>query len=141
MRKRRMFAAVVGVLVLMLAGGCGGGIGESGADPEGEPSGFVVRGTVSVPSYGGSNGTSCTVKDGCEDLRSGATVAITDAAGDVVAVGALVDSEATQRTCRFAFDVPGVPEGSSTYGIEVGEQAMVMYPRSRLNKSLDLTVQ
>jgi hypothetical protein len=139
MRKRRMFAAVAGVLVL--AGGCSGGVGESGADPEDRPSGFAVRGTVSVPSYGGASGTSCTVKDGYEDLRSGATVAITDAAGEVVAVGALVDIEATPRTCRFAFDVQGVPEGSPTYGIEVGQQAMVMYPRSRLNKTLDLQVQ
>jgi hypothetical protein len=137
MRKRRMFAAVG---VLLLAGGCGGGGGESGADPEHSP-GFVIRGTVSVPSYGGASGTSCTVKDGYEDLRSGAPVAITNAAGDVVAVGALVDIEATQRTCRFAFDVPGVPEGSPTYGIEVGQQAMVMYPRARLDKTLSLTVQ
>jgi len=139
MRRRRMFAAVVGVLVL--TGACGGGDGESGAEPEGKPSGFAIRGTVSVPSYGGSNGTSCTVKDGYEELRSGATVAVTNAAGDVVAVGALVDIEATQRTCRFAFDVPGVPEGSPTYGIEVGQQAMVTYPRSRLNKQLELIVQ
>ena len=139
MRKRRMFAAVVGVLVL--AGGCGGGVGESGAEPGDKPTGFAVRGTVSVPSYGGANGTSCTVKDGYEDLRSGASVAVTNAAGDVVAVGALVDIEATPRTCRFAFDVPGVPEGSPTYGIEVGQQAMVTYPRSRLNKRLELVVQ
>jgi hypothetical protein len=139
MRRRRMFAVLVGVLLLV--GACGGADGEPGAEPEGSPTGFVVRGTVSVPSYGGSNGTSCTVKDGYEDLRSGASVAVTDAAGDVVAVGALVDIEATQRTCRFAFDVPGVPEGSPTYGIEVGQQAMVMYPRSRLNRALELTVQ
>ena len=135
----RMFAPVVGVL--LLTGACGGGDGESGAEPEDRPSAFDIKGTISVPSYGGSNGTSCTVKDGYEDLRSGATVAVIDDAGDVVAVGALVDIEATQRTCRFAFDVPDVPEGSPSYGIEVGRQAIVMYPRSRLDRSLELTVQ
>lgn len=136
MHKRRVIAAGVGVLLVCSCSG----VGESGAEPEDKPTAFDIAGTVSVPSYGGSNGTSCTVKDGYEDLRSGATVAVTNAVGDVVGVGALVDIEATARTCRFAFDVPDVPEGSPTYGIEVGQQTMVKYPRSRLDRAVDLTI-
>src|SRR3954447_7096087 len=133
MGKRLAIAAGLGVVLLC---GCGGGGGESGAQPESRPSGFEIKGRISVPSYGGTSGTSCTVMDGYEDLRSGATVAVTDARGDVVGVGALVDIEATSDTCRFSFEVPNVPEGSATYGIEVGQQAMVKYPRARLNRTI-----
>jgi hypothetical protein len=135
MHMRRVIAAGVGVLLMCACSGDG----ESGAEPEDKPTAFDIGGTVSVPSYGGASGTSCTVKDGYEDLRSGATVAVTDAAGDVVGVGALVDIEASPAACRFSFDVADVPEGSPTYGIEVG-QAMVKFPRSRLDRAVDLTV-
>jgi hypothetical protein len=135
----RVIAAVTVGGVLLLSACSGDRL--SGADPETKGSGFEIKGTLSVPSYGAGSGTTCTVKDGYEDLRSGATVAVTNAKGDVVSVGSLVDIEPEGSTCRFAFDVANVPEGSATYGIEIGQQGVVKYPRARLDKDLNLKIE
>jgi hypothetical protein len=80
------------------------------------------------------------VKDGYEDLRTGASVAVTNARGDIVGLGELVDIERTPEECRYSFDVPDVPEGSGTYGIEVGSRGIVTYERSRLDGSVEFPV-
>jgi hypothetical protein len=124
-------------------GACSDGDGPSGAEPESKPGSFTISGTISVPSATyvaeGQDATGfCTVKDGYEDLRTGASVAVTDAAGDVVGVGQLVDVKRTPEECRYAFDIPNVREGSGTYGIEVGNRGIVRYQRDELDDPVEV---
>ena len=134
--------AAAGATLLLTA--CAGGDGRSGADPETGPGTFEVKGTISVPSstYVTSGddqpGGFCTVKDGYEDLRTGASVAVTNAEGDVVGVSSLVDIDRAASECRYSFDVPGVPDGSASYGIEVGNRGIVEYARDQLDEQVEL---
>src|SRR5215210_6469590 len=102
---RRMVVAVVASGVLLVSA-CSAGAGRSGAEPESRPGTFGITGTVSVPSAtylaeGAKAAGFCTVKDGYEDLRTGASVAVTDAGGDVVGVGSLTDIDRTSQECRY----------------------------------------
>jgi hypothetical protein len=130
--------------VLLLLGACSVGDGRSGADPESSPGTFEIKGTISVPSStyvtsgGDQPGGFCTVKDGYEDLRTGASVAVTNADGDVVGVSSLVDIDRAASECRYSFEVPGVPDGSPSYGIEVGNRGVVEYARDELDDSVEL---
>jgi hypothetical protein len=130
---------------LLLLAACGG-VARPGAEPESTPGVFAVKGTIAVPSatYVGSEddepGGFCTVKDGYEDLRTGASVAVTNAGGDVVGISSLVDIERSSRECRYSFDVPGVPDGSPSYGIEVGNRGVVTYTRDQLADPVELPV-
>src|SRR5262245_14532244 len=126
--RRGIVAAVVAGVLLVSA--CSSDDDPSGADPESAPGHFAVRGTLSVPSAtyvaeGEKTKGFCTVKDGYEDLRTGASVAVTDAGGQVVGVGSLLDIDRTSEECRYSFAIPNVPEGSDTYGIEVGSRGIV----------------
>lgn len=142
MARRWKVAAVVGGTLLVAA--CGGGDDRSGAEAESGPGTFAIRGTISVPSStyitggGEQPGGFCTVKDGYEDLRTGASVAVTNAAGDVVGVSSLVDIDRAASECRYSFDVAGVKDGSPSYGIEVGNRGIVEYTRDQLDQPVDL---
>jgi serine/threonine-protein kinase len=128
----KIAAAAAGVLVLCACGGDG----RSGAEPE--PGFFGVEGTIAVPSAthlrsGEKSAGFCRVKDGYEDLRTGASVVVTDAEGDVVGVGSLVDVDRSAEECRYSFEIANVPEGSAAYGVEVGSRGLVRYTRAELD--------
>jgi len=141
MARRWTVVASAGAALLLTA--CSSGDGRSGADPESGPGTFEIKGTISVPSStyvagGDQPGGFCTVKDGYEDLRTGASVAVTNAEGDVVGVSSLVDIDRKASECRYSFDVPGVTDGSASYGIEVGNRGIVEYARDQLDDPVEL---
>jgi hypothetical protein len=139
-RTSKIAVAAVGALLLTACSSAD----RPGAEPESGPGVFEITGTIAVPSstFVGSGeeqpGGFCTVKDGYEDLRTGASVAVTNAAGEVVGVSSLVDIERSARECRYSFDVPAVPDGSPSYGIEVGNREMVTYTRAQLDRPVEL---
>jgi hypothetical protein len=140
----RGWKVVAAASAMLLLTACAGGDDRSGADPETGPGTFEVKGTISVPSStyvtsgGDQPGGFCTVKDGYEDLRTGASVAVTNAEGDVVGVSSLVDIDRAASECRYSFDVPGVPDDSASYGIEVGNRGIVQYARDQLDEPVEL---
>jgi hypothetical protein len=145
MAVRRVIVTAVTAGVLLVSA-CSDGSDPSGAEPESAPGHFGIKGTISVPSAtyvaeGDEAQGFCTVKDGYEDLRTGASVVATDAHGEVVGVGALADIERTSEECRYAFEIANVPEGSDTYGIEVGNRGIVQYERSQLEDSVELPLE
>src|SRR5690242_6983869 len=98
--RRGLVAAVIAGVLLMSA--CSAGDDPSGAEPESAPGHFAIKGTIAVPSAtyladGGQAQGFCTVKDGYEDLRTGAAVAVTDGGGQVVGVGSLLDIDRTSE--------------------------------------------
>jgi hypothetical protein len=125
---------------------CSDGDGPSGAEPESKPGSFTISGTISVPSAtyvaeGQDASGFCTVKDGYEDLRTGASVVVTDSGGDVVGVGQLVDVRRTPQECRYSFGIPDVAEGSGTYGIEIGNRGIVRYERDKLDDTIEVPIE
>ena len=84
------------------------------------------RWELNMPEYGDPCTADLTV-------QSGDQVTVTDPAGTVIGVGQIQPgvyaSDSTAHFCRFAFTVPGVPEGSTFYGIQMGQHAVVQLPR------------
>lgn len=125
--------------VLLALAGCGG------ADT------FTLQGSITVPSRY-SPGDRCVAGDGYRDVRVGATVTVTDAAGTVLAVGVL-DAPTTTETlvtgeyggsirvtvCRFPFTVQ-VPAGEDVYGVEVTHRGTVHVPAAQARSPVMLTL-
>lgn len=123
------------------------------------PADFAVSGFVDVPvdetmtklvNPDMQDQGSCGVSDGYDDIRGGAQVIVTDAAGTTVALGNLdpgrvqtTDAEKTvaNANCRFAFVITGIPAGSKFYGVEISKRGRVQYAAERLNgQTLELTI-
>jgi hypothetical protein len=72
------------------------------------------------------DGAECTGMNGLEDIREGADVTVTDAAGKT-AVGELesgqLQGSGDTRTCRFPFHVDGVQHGRGPYRVKVSFRA------------------
>jgi len=142
--RRRIVAAAAAGVLLMSA--CSAAEGPTGAEPESKPGSFTISGTIAVPSatyvaQGQDAPAFCGVEDGYEDLRTGASVTVTDSSGEVVGVGSLVDVDRTPEECRYSFGIPNVPEGSGTYGIEVGSRGIVQYERDKLDATVEVPIE
>lgn len=110
---------------------------------------MLVHGTVSIPGSetmtDDGPGTQCWamgndpttqafgggLSSPFDDVKAGAQVTVTDAAGTVVGIGKLGDGAAASESdgatsgnlrypCEFTFDVAGVPAGKRFYGVKVG---------------------
>lgn len=138
-----MRAAISTIAAALLAvAGCGGQSddpAEAGADT------FAVKGHVTL-IYGaeyvnGDNSGPCQGREGYSDLAEGANVTVADASGDKVALGQLQAGTVPRVTmsCRFAFEVTGVPAGSAVYSIEVTHRGSVDFARADAG-SVELTV-
>jgi len=95
----------------------------------------------------GQPGPICFGEGGFDDIATGASVTITDAAGEVVAVGELNSSypgdfsEAqTPTSCKLRFSITGVPTGKGFYGVEVTHRGAVKYAEADMTKPLELTL-
>ncbi|KIZ16846.1 hypothetical protein SNA_17785 [Streptomyces natalensis ATCC 27448] len=76
-----------------------------------------------VPS--GATSEDCTGYSGYDDIAKGAGVTVYDSAGKVVATGALGTGKPDSGACVFVAEVPGVPEGSRFYQVEVSHRGKV----------------
>lgn len=80
----------------------------------------------------------CYGMGGYVDIRGGTTVTVTDAAGKVVALGALdpgvtlVGADGLGERCTLEFTVTGVPSGVGPYGVEVSHRGATNYAEGDL---------
>jgi hypothetical protein len=114
----------VAALALSLAG-CGF-IG-TGQTSDTKPSGFVLRGYVSVAGAApGAAGSPCQAPPSAADIRSGGPVRVADPDGHTLATGALgvgfLAVDATTYRCNFPFEIAAVPGGPPRYVVGVGSQ-------------------
>jgi len=87
-------------------------------------------------------------KAGYSDIRYGAQVKVTDAAGAVVGVGSLgrgvfmVDPGLGDpfRLCAFPFSVVDIPGGRGPYGVEVSHRGIVLFAEADLADEITLTL-
>lgn len=89
------------------------------------PKTFTLRGTMTltgdnVPT--GETNEDCTGYSGYEDIAKGASVTVYDNGGKVVAEGALGTGKPKDAACVFPVSIPGVPEGSKFYQVEVSHR-------------------
>ncbi len=120
------------------------------------PTTMTVRGTLQLglghfswESIGsiGQPGPSCSGDGGFNDIAVGTPVSITDAAGDVVALGKLDGSNPmdfsaanTPTACELGFSIAGVPAGKGFYGIEVSGRGAVKFAEGKLAEPVQLTL-
>jgi hypothetical protein len=120
-----LVAAVAGLVVGAGAVGVAWAMSSSGSSA---PSTFTLRGTMTltgdnVPS--GETSEDCTGYSGYEDITKGAGVTVYDSSGKVVATGALGAGKPHSAVCVFAIAVPGVPDGSKFFQVEVSHRGKV----------------
>jgi hypothetical protein len=99
---------------------------------------FTISGSLTIAS--GRSVGDCIGTKGYDDIRGHGQVTVTDAAGAVVAVGALDSGESWQSGCRFQFSVANVPSGKGFYGIEVGNRSPIRYAEADLKDELTLSL-
>lgn len=93
-----------------------------------KPGAFVVIGRAEVPVTSGASavGAACTAPTGFTDVADLTRVTVTDSAGKTVATGTLGTGVAATGTsgimCEFPFIIRGVPDGSTTYSIAIGNR-------------------
>jgi hypothetical protein len=112
----------VGAGAVGLAWGLSSGGGSSA------PKSFTLVGSMTltgdnVPS--GDTSEDCTGYEGYDDIGAGAGVTVYDSAGKVVASGSLGAGKPKSAACVFPVRVPGVPEGSKFYRVEVSHRGQV----------------
>jgi hypothetical protein len=119
---------VTGLAGLVVGAGVVGltwGLSSGGSDA---PATFTLRGTITltgdhVPS--GETSEDCTGYSGYDDIAKGAGVTVYDSAGKVVATSALETGKPDSGACVFIVEVPGVPEGSKFYQVEVSHRGKI----------------
>jgi hypothetical protein len=134
---RRCALALVAGLVAFALGGCGF-LGASRVSHN-KPSGFVLRGRVTVPVAAGDTraaGAACAAP--YPDVVANAPVKVTDPDGREIAAGYLGDGVIARGTsavtCDFPFQIPAVPGGVASYGIAVGARPAVTFPARDLRE-------
>ncbi len=94
-----------------------------------------------VPNgHGGCEGTPV---NGSGDVVPGAPVKVFDVSGKLLGTGKLStgdpeSSDLTTGACNFAFKVPNVPLGQSTYGLLFPDQDQVMVPARTAESGMTL---
>lgn len=92
-----------------------------------------VSGTLTLVDKDAYWSGNCAGTGGYSDIREGAQVIVTDAAGKTVGVGALSKGVPDGSTvCRFTLDV-SVPAGLGFYGVELGRRGSVKYAEQDLD--------
>lgn len=89
---------------------------------------FALHGTFVLSDISGvdlHDDGSCSGTGGYSDIAEGASVQVYDAAGKVLAVGALESSTGIELVCGFEFSVPEVPTGEEFYQVEVTHRGKI----------------
>ncbi|MEV5643909.1 MULTISPECIES: hypothetical protein [Streptomyces] len=126
---KRLGPLAAGLLGLAVGAGVVGGIWAITAHSgPGEPATFTLEGTFTLTdevTSDGDGGCSGGYDSGYDDIGEGTGVTVYGASGDVIATGALGDSEELVGTCAFDVAVPGVPKGEKFYKVEVSHRGTV----------------
>lgn len=155
-RVRNPASAVLGALLLLpLLTACGGDeLDRPAAAAAPSPKPLVVLGSVDLghSEFGWNRDPlACWGSGGYGDLKTGAQVVVTDAAGATIAVGSIIKSNPgtswveetdTYRadSCTLDFRVADVPPGKGFYGVEVTHRGQVQYAENDLLRPLVLTI-
>ncbi|MGW7285594.1 hypothetical protein ACWGH4_08870 [Streptomyces sp. NPDC054847] len=93
---------------------------------------FTLEGTFTLTDGVGSVGDNCRGTGGYDDIGSGTSVTVYDAAGTTIATGSLGSSEYEMvaeggilETCTFQVSVPDVPKGSRFYSVEISHRGRI----------------
>jgi hypothetical protein len=127
------------VLALVLAGAAMSGCGwlRAGNVSHTKPSGFVLRGyvTVAVPTAG-QVGSSCQAPTSA--VVADDTVRVADPPDRSLATGTLgqgvLARDGGAYRCNFPFEIPAVPGGHTSYEITAGGLAPVSFPAAELRQ-------
>jgi len=102
---------------------------------------ITVRGDLALVSTSvAKQGTGCYGTGGYGDIREGAAVTVTDAAGTTIALGSVTGSQYTPRGCLLTFAVAGVPSGEGFYGVEISHRGVVQFDEAALRVGVELTL-
>ena len=93
--------------------------------PTTTPATFDLTGGLVLKQTGLTPDAACSGQRGYSDITGGAPVTVYNAAGSVVAVGALEDGVAGTRGCIFQFTVADVPAGHGFYSYEITHRGKV----------------
>ncbi|MYR42141.1 hypothetical protein GTW67_08940 [Streptomyces sp. SID5910] len=94
----------------------------------GGPATFTLEGSFTLTDEvtdDGDGGCSGGYDSGYDDIAEGTGVTVYGANGDVIATGALGDSDQLLGACTFDVAVPGVPKGEKFYKVEVSHRGTV----------------
>lgn len=69
---------------------------------------------------------SCVTYGGFREIGAGTMVTVRDAAGAIVATGALTPGQAHGTSCVFSYSIPGVPT-DDFYSVEVASRGALTY--------------
>lgn len=127
-KRRRLHPLVTGLAGLVVGAGVVGlAWGLSAAGPS-TPKTFTLRGSMTLTGDNiptGDTDEDCTGYSGYGDITEGAGVTVYDSTGKVVATGALGTGKPVSASCVFPVRVPGVPEGSKFYQVEISHRGKV----------------
>jgi hypothetical protein len=102
---------------------------------------MTVTGTVTLDLDNMTNsGTACWGKRGFTDLKAGAPVVVTDAAGKTVGMGALDPGKEIGGRCVLSFKVKDVPKGSDFYGVAVTHRGVVQFSADDVKQPVSLSL-
>ncbi|MFE2563051.1 hypothetical protein [Streptomyces mirabilis] len=119
---------VMGLAGLAIGAGAVGlawGLSGSGSST---PTTFTLNGTMTLTGDNiptGDTNEDCTGYSGYDDIAKGASVTVYDSTGKVVATGSLGTGKPKSAACGFPVAVPGVPEGSKFYQVEVSHRGKI----------------
>jgi hypothetical protein len=133
-------AALLAALALVVpVGGCG--FIRASNVSHNKPSGFVLRGRVTVPLPGTDQrqaGAACAAPVSLPDIAGGAAVKVTDPDGHEIALGTLgagiVARSSRGASCDFPFEIRAVPGGVDSYAIAVAGRAPQTFPAKALRE-------
>jgi hypothetical protein len=120
--------------------GCG--FIAAGAKPIRKPDSFVLIGhaDVALPaSDQRATGVACQAPAGVPGVAKDTPVRVLNPAGATVARGVLgpgvVGHLGDVASCNFPFEIPGVPGGSTTYGVVIGSRPAQTFPAATLRQN------
>jgi hypothetical protein len=136
---RRLSHAVLGLLTVVAAGAGLTGCGwlKAGDVSHVKPSGFVLRGYVSVAGAPtGEPGTSCQVP--ATGISANAPVRVTDAADRALGAGVLgagvLAADGNTYRCNFPFEIANVAGGRDRYAISAAGRPAVLFGATELRQ-------
>jgi hypothetical protein len=141
---------IAAALSILAVAACSGGKAPESTTSS-APATFSVTGglTLGIGDFvWNSDANSCSGSGGYQDMRAGAQVVVSDAAGATVAVGSINQAapyvptgETRALRCELSFLVENVPADKGFYGVEVAHRGRLQYPENQMRQDLKLTLQ